>query len=181
MSLPILRVGTVKDVSRFQQHLSALGLNIPCDAELIAGSESPLRQPLSRGEIKLGNRIAAQPMEGWDATPDGNVTESMLRRWVRLGSSGAKLIWGGEAAAVCHAGRANPNQLVVAPHTLKGLAQLRTALLHGHRQTTGSAAHRGGGKGRQPEKGFPSNRPQRPAAGDCSVYFLYLPAVFAAK
>ena len=139
MSLPILRLGTVKDVSRFQQHLSALGLNIPCDAEIIAGSESPLCQPLSRGEIKLGNRIAAQPMEGWDATPDGNVTESMLRRWGRLGSSGAKLIWGGEAAAVCHAGRANPNQLVVAPHTLTGLEQLRTALLDGHRQTTGSA------------------------------------------
>lgn len=139
MSLPILRLGTVKDVSRFQQHLSALGLNIPCDAELIAGSESPLRQPLSRGEIRLGNRIAAHPMEGWDATPDGNVTESMLRRWGRLGSSGAKLIWGGEAAAVCHAGRANPNQLVVALHTLKGLEQLRAALLDGHRQTTGAA------------------------------------------
>jgi 2,4-dienoyl-CoA reductase-like NADH-dependent reductase (Old Yellow Enzyme family) len=139
MSLPILRLGTVKDASRFRQHLSALDLNIPCDAEVIAGSESPLRQPLERGEIKLGNRIAAQPMEGWDATPDGNVTESMLRRWGRLGSSGAKLIWGGEAAAVCHAGRANPNQLVVAPHTLKGLEQLRTALLDGHRQTTGSA------------------------------------------
>ena len=139
MSLPILRLGTVKGASRFQQHLSALDLNIPCDAEVIAGSESPLRQPLERGEIKLGNRIAAQPMEGWDATPDGNVTESMLRRWGRLGSSGAKLIWGGEAAAVCHAGRANPNQLVVAPHTLKGLEQLRTALLDGHRQTTGSA------------------------------------------
>ena len=138
MSLPILRLGTVKDVARFEQHLRALGLNMPCDAELIAGSESPLRQPLARGEIKIGNRIAVQPMEGWDATPDGNVTESMLRRWGRLGSSGAKLIWGGEAAAVCHAGRANPNQLVVAPHTLKGLEQLRTALLDGHRQTTGS-------------------------------------------
>jgi NADPH2 dehydrogenase len=138
MSLPILRLGTVKDVSRFQQHLRALGLNIPCDSEVISGPESPLRQPLSRGEISLANRIAVHPMEGWDATPDGNISESMLRRWRRLGTSGAKLVWGGEAAAVSHAGRANPNQLVVAAHTLRGLEQLRAALREGHRQTTGS-------------------------------------------
>jgi NADPH2 dehydrogenase len=138
MNLPILRLGTVKDVSRFQQYLLALGLKIPCDTELVSGAESPLRQPLSREEITLANRIAVHPMEGWDATPDGNVTESMLRRWRRLGASAAKLIWGGEAAAVSHAARANPNQLLVAAHTLKGLEQLRAALLDGHRQATGS-------------------------------------------
>ncbi len=138
MSLPILRLGTVKDVSRFQQHLRTLGLNIPCDSEVISGPESPLLHPLSRGEINLANRIAVHPMEGWDATADGNISESMLRRWRRLGTSGAKLVWGGEAAAVSHAGRANPNQLVVAAHTLRGLEQLRAALLEGHRQTTGS-------------------------------------------
>src|SRR5260221_13067562 len=140
MSLPILRLGTVKDVARFQGHLRSLGLKIPCDAEVISGTESPFRQPLSRGEINLANRIAMHPMEGWDATYDGNITESMLRRWQRLGNSGAKLIWGGEAAAVSHAGRANPNQLGVAPHSLKGLEQLRGALLAGHRQTAGSSA-----------------------------------------
>ncbi len=128
MSLPILRLGTVKDVSRFQQHLRTLGLNIPCDSEVISRPESPLLQPLSRGEINLANRIAVHPMEGWDATPDGNISESMLRRWHRLGTS----------AAVSHAGRANPSQLVVAAHTLRGLEQLRAALLEGHRQTTGS-------------------------------------------
>jgi NADPH2 dehydrogenase len=139
MSLPILRLGTVKGVARFKEYLGSLGLKIPCDAELISGAESPLRQPLSRAGIKLANRIATHPMEGWDATADGNVTESMLRRWQRFGSSGAKLIWGGEAAAVSHAGRANPNQLVVAPHTLKGLQQLRASLIEGHRETTGSS------------------------------------------
>ncbi len=138
MSLPILRLGTVRDVSRFRQHLRTLGLNIPCDSEVLSGAESPLLQPLSRGEIHLANRIAVHPMEGWDATPDGNISESMLRRWRRLGTSGAKLVWGGEAAAVSHAGRANPNQLAVGAHTLRGLEQLRAALLEGHRQTTGS-------------------------------------------
>ena len=68
-----------------------------------------------------------------------------VRRWQRFGQSGAKLIWGGEAVAVCHDGRANPNQLVVAPHTERGLAHLREALIEEHRTRTGSdrrPAHR---------------------------------------
>ncbi len=138
MDLPILRLGAVKDVERFKEHLHSLGLNIPCDSSIVPGPASPLRQPLSRAGIKLANRIAMQPMEGWDATRDGNISESMLRRWHRLGASGAKLIWGCEAAAVSHAGRANPNQLMVSARALQGLQQLRTALVEGHRATAGS-------------------------------------------
>jgi 2,4-dienoyl-CoA reductase-like NADH-dependent reductase (Old Yellow Enzyme family) len=138
VNLPILRLGAVKDVERFKEHLHSLGLDIPCDASIVSGPDSPLRQPLTRAGITLANRIAIQPMEGWDATRDGNISESMLRRWRRLGTSGAKLIWGCEAAAVSHAGRANPNQLLVSTHTLKGLHQLRIALAEGHRETAGS-------------------------------------------
>jgi 2,4-dienoyl-CoA reductase-like NADH-dependent reductase (Old Yellow Enzyme family) len=76
-------------------------------------------------------------MEGWDALPDGNPSEYTLRRWRRFGNSGASLIWGGEAVAVSHEARANPNQLVIAPHTLAGLANLRAALLESYRETTG--------------------------------------------
>jgi NADPH2 dehydrogenase len=135
---PILRLGTVKTVAGFQAHVRALGLMIPCDEEVLGGAESPLRLPLARGGVEIGNRIAVQPMEGWDGTPDGNPTESTLRRWRRFGQSGAKLIWGGEAVAVSHSGRANPNQLVMAPHTRAGLARLRAALIEEHRQAAGS-------------------------------------------
>jgi NADPH2 dehydrogenase len=134
----ILRLGTLKDVARFQEHLQALGLNIPCDSEIVRGAESPLRKPLVRGEIKIGNRIAVHPMEGWDGTADGNPSEHTIRRWKRFGQSGAKLIWGGEAVAVSHEGRANPNQLVAAEHTRKGLAKLREVLIEEHRRTSGS-------------------------------------------
>lgn len=134
----ILRLGSVRDVVRFQEHLRSLHQTIPCDSNLAFGAESPLRWPLVRGETRIGNRIAVQPMEGWDASPDGNPTESTLRRWQRFGRSGAKLIWGGEAVAVCHEGRANPNQLLMAPHTCVGLARLRGALVEEHRHTTGS-------------------------------------------
>ena len=49
-----------------------------------------------------------------------------------------RLIWGGEAVAVSHEGRANPNQLLAAPRTEQNLAKLRTTLIAEHRLTTGS-------------------------------------------
>src|SRR6478752_7350483 len=125
---PILRLGTVKNVSGFQRHLQSLGLTIPCDHELLTGTGSPLRQPVVCGDIKIGNRIVVHPMEGWDGLPDGNPSEQTVRRWQRFGRSGAKLIWGGEAVAVSHEGRANPNQLVAAAHTEEGLARAAHSL-----------------------------------------------------
>jgi NADPH2 dehydrogenase len=138
MSVQVLRLGTVRDVSRFQEHLKLRQLTIPCDAETTTGRDSPLRATIDRAGLKIGNRIAVQPMEGWDGTTDGNPTEGTIRRWRRFGRSGAKLIWGGEAVAVTPEGRANPHQLLIAPHTEKGLAQLRSALIEEHQLTTGS-------------------------------------------
>ncbi|PYX91446.1 MAG: NADH:flavin oxidoreductase [Acidobacteria bacterium] len=134
----ILRPGSVRDAGQFQQHLIASGLEIPCDRKLLAGADSPLSKPVISNGVTVGNRIAIQPMEGWDGAPDGNPTESTLRRWRRFGQSGAKLIWGGEAVAVSPNGRANPNQLLIAAHTCKGLAQLHATLIEEHRNTTGS-------------------------------------------
>ena len=133
-----LRLGTVKSVDAFQDYLRSLNVSLPCDQELLRGAASPLRWPLVRGSLKMGNRIAVQPMEGWDGSADGSPTEKTMRRWQRFGRSGAKLIWGGEAVAVSHEGRANPNQLLAARHTEAGLATLRTTLIEHHRSTTGS-------------------------------------------
>jgi len=134
----ILRLGTLKNVAQFKEHVRSLGLEIPCDEELVSGTESPLRQPLCHCGISLGNRIAVQPMEGWDGTLDGSPSELTVGRWRKFGRSGGKLIWGGEAVAVCHEGRANPNQLVIAEHTKSGLARLRDVLIGEHKKTTGS-------------------------------------------
>jgi NADPH2 dehydrogenase len=134
----ILRIGSVKDVAQFKQHLTSLGVTIPCDGETVEGEGSPLRRPIERAGITIGNRIAVQPMEGWDGTTDGGPSEKTLRRWRRFGRSGAKLIWGGEAVAVSAEGRANPHQLMIAAHTERGLADLRESLIDEHRLTTGS-------------------------------------------
>jgi NADPH2 dehydrogenase len=134
----ILRLGTLRDVEHFQQHIRFLGLEIPCDRELISGAESPLARPLEGAGILVGNRVAIQPMEGWDGTTDGSPSELTIRRWRRFGNSGAKLIWGGEAVAVTPDGRANPHQLIAAEHTCVGLGQLRRVLIEEHVRVTGS-------------------------------------------
>jgi 2,4-dienoyl-CoA reductase-like NADH-dependent reductase (Old Yellow Enzyme family) len=136
----MLRLGTIKEVAKFRKHLRDSALEIPCDAEMVRGSESPLLQPKAFAGAAIGNRIAIHPMEGWDATPDGQPTEHTIRRWRRFGQSGAKLIWGGEAVAVRHEGRANPHQLVIGEHSRAGLASLRTALIEEHKQAAGSDA-----------------------------------------
>jgi NADPH2 dehydrogenase len=136
-TLPIVRLASLKDVDRFQEHFRSLGVSLPCDREVFRGSESPLRKPLFYERLRIPNRIAVQPMEGWDGTPEGNPTELTIRRWMRFGRAGAGLIWGGEAVAVSHEGRANPNQLVIADHTKKGLARLRSELIEEHRITAG--------------------------------------------
>ena len=78
----------------------------------------------------MANRFAIQPMEGWDGTPDGRPSELTIRRWEHFGRSGAALIWGGEAVAVRHDGRANPNQLLINEQTRADLARLRETLIH---------------------------------------------------
>ena len=134
---PIARLASFKDADRFQEHLRSLNLSIPCDREVLYRDQSPLRQPLHRSDLKIHNRISVQPMEGWDGTADGRPSERTIRRWERFGHTGAGLIWGGEAVAVSHEGRANPNQLVIADYTRKSLEQLRESLLREHRNLAG--------------------------------------------
>jgi NADPH2 dehydrogenase len=126
-------IGGMKTVAEFKEHLGSLQLPMPCDDELLVGEESPLAQPLEVKGRKIGNRFCIHPMEGWDGTLDGKPSEATLRRWHNFGLSGAKLIWGGEAVAVRHDGRANPNQLLMTPENRSGLAELRDTLIKAHR------------------------------------------------
>src|SRR5687768_2678986 len=79
-------------------------------------------------------------MEGWDGTTDGHPSDLTQRRWRNFGISGAKLMWGGEAVAIRHDGRANPNQLMLTPATQASIAGLRDELISAHRDRFGSNA-----------------------------------------
>ena len=134
------RVAKLKTADAFINHNKTLPIQLPFNSTLAAdagsssdtSSESPLGQSLSVYKKTIGNRFCILPMEGWDGTPDGNPTDLTIRRWKRFGASGAKLIWGGEAVAVRHDGRANPNQLMIGESNLPGLENLRTTLLNEH-------------------------------------------------
>ena len=128
------RISTLKTAADFQGHLAALGIDLPFDAVVETGPDAPLARPYRRPAGAIGNRFAILPMEGWDGTADGRPTELTRRRWRHFGLSGAKLIWGGEAVAVRHDGRANPNQLLLNEATVADIAGLRDVLLAAHRR-----------------------------------------------
>jgi NADPH2 dehydrogenase len=136
----LVRIPTLKTTDDFRRHVAFLGINLPCDDAIEAGSTSPLAKAVAGVSIngkQIGNRIAVQPMEGWDGTTTGGITDDVRRRWQRFGQSGAKLIYGGEAMAVRPDGRANPNQLIINDANKSELAELREILLAAHRERFG--------------------------------------------
>jgi 2,4-dienoyl-CoA reductase-like NADH-dependent reductase (Old Yellow Enzyme family) len=135
-----VKVKGLESAAGFRENLQRLGLDMPCDDEVALGAASPLAQTLQVHGWTIGNRWCVQPMEGWDGQADGRPSENTLRRWRHFGASGAKLVWGGEAVAVRHDGRANPQQLVINEHTQGDIARLREALIAEHRQAMGSEA-----------------------------------------
>ncbi|HEX4647134.1 MAG TPA: NADH:flavin oxidoreductase, partial [Verrucomicrobiae bacterium] len=136
------RIPSLKTVGDFRRHVARLGVDLSCEDEIAVGDTSPLARPIEHITINgkhIGNRIAIQPMEGWDGAPDGGITDDVRRRWRRFGESGAKLIFGGEAMAVQPGGRANPNQLIIEERHLDGLAELRQLLVRAHQERFGTA------------------------------------------
>ncbi|MBK8836702.1 MAG: NADH:flavin oxidoreductase [Anaerolineae bacterium] len=131
------KIAALKTAEDFAAYCRSVGADLAFDPVVIRDGSSPLAQPYALRSRSIGNRIAVLPMEGWDGTEDGLPTDLTRRRWQRFGLSGAKLIWGGEAVAVRHDGRANPNQLVLAEHTVGALTDLRQSLVDEH------AAHYG--------------------------------------
>jgi 2,4-dienoyl-CoA reductase-like NADH-dependent reductase (Old Yellow Enzyme family) len=133
------RIASLKTADEFASYISQLGIELNFDRELITGPDAPLAQPYQLGKRRIGNRFCILPMEGWDGTEDGRASELTGRRWQRFGESGAKLIWGGEAIAVRHDGRANPNQLLSSDQTAASLEQLRKRLVSAHEARFGSS------------------------------------------
>ncbi len=136
-----VRVPSLKTAAAFRAHVASLGVDLPCDDAILAGAASPLAQPAAGVAINgktPGNRWAAQPMEGWDGTATGGITDDVRRRWRHFGESGAKLVCGGEAMAVRPDGRANPRQLVIVPANERDLAALREIVVRAHHERHGN-------------------------------------------
>ena len=131
----IRRLASIKDVSAFQEYLRTLNLNLPCDASTTSAN-SLLLDPIDRGDIKIGNRIAINPMEGWDGTPDGKPTEQHRPPLATLRPKRRQTHLGRRS-------RRRPSRRPSKPqstrsrrrNTRDGLAQMRAALIEAHKRT----------------------------------------------
>jgi 2,4-dienoyl-CoA reductase-like NADH-dependent reductase (Old Yellow Enzyme family) len=137
---PYPRIASLKSAEAFRAHLERSGIPLAFDDRVAPHAESPLGQPIEVHGARVGNRFCILPMEGWDGTPDGEPTDLTRRRWRHFGVSGAKLMWGGEAVAVRHDGRANPHQLMMNARTQPAIAALRNELVAAHRDRFGPNA-----------------------------------------
>lgn len=131
-------VGSLKDVFAFKAHLATLPIHLDCDEEILPPERSVLAQPIRVEGRQVGNRFCIHAMGGQDGTPDGRVTDLVTRRWTNFGRSGAKLIWGGEAAAVRADARDNPFQLYYHPDNRASQEKLLHDIRNAHRQRFGT-------------------------------------------
>lgn len=97
---------------------SDLGIEIPFQLDL-----SPLFEGFTLGSKKVVNRMAVQPMEGFDANPDGSPSDLTFRRYKRFASGGSSLLWF-EATSVVPEGRSNPHQLWLHELSVDGFKRL---------------------------------------------------------
>jgi 2,4-dienoyl-CoA reductase-like NADH-dependent reductase (Old Yellow Enzyme family) len=133
------RIAQLRTAEQLKAYLTEIGVDLPFDETVEIGDSAPLAQPYKIYGKTLSNRFAVLPMEGWDANAEGHPTDLVKRRWQRFGLSGAKLIWGGEAVAVRHDGRANPRQVTLNAQTEGEICGLREALVESHQEHHGDS------------------------------------------
>jgi 2,4-dienoyl-CoA reductase-like NADH-dependent reductase (Old Yellow Enzyme family) len=136
--MTIRRLASIKTAEEFKKYLSDNNITLPFTEKGSSGKSAMLNSPYQSDGKTIGSRFCILPMEGWDGTLDGHPTDLVRRRWANFGRSGAKLIWGGEAAAVRMDGRANPHQLLINEDTLGEIADLRELLVDTHAESFGN-------------------------------------------
>ena len=123
----------LKTAPDLANYLDTNGIDLPFDDALLPPDASPFGRKIAlKSGRTIGNSLCILPMEGWDGTPNGKPSAFTRNRWVKFAESGAKLLFGCEAVAVCHAGKANPNQLVINADNLDEFISLRQLLLDKH-------------------------------------------------
>jgi 2,4-dienoyl-CoA reductase-like NADH-dependent reductase (Old Yellow Enzyme family) len=107
-----------RDAEELLEKAEGLGINLPWQDGI-----APLFLTFDILDKRVPNRLAVQPMEGCDSTPDGAPDELTFRRYRRFAQGGSGLMWF-EASSVSAAGRSNPRQLHLTNKTLGAFERL---------------------------------------------------------
>ncbi len=92
----------------------------------------------SIGSRRVPNRIVVQPMEGFDAEPDGSPGELVFRRYNRFAGGGSGMIWF-EATSIVPEGRSNPHQLLIGRKNLDKFKRLVESTRNAVKRTLGDS------------------------------------------
>jgi 2,4-dienoyl-CoA reductase-like NADH-dependent reductase (Old Yellow Enzyme family) len=106
-----------KSLNDLKKKFEQLNLEIP-----ISENIDILRQNVKLKDFYIPNRLAIQPMEGFDSKLDGSPGELTYRRYRRYANGGAGLIWF-EATAISDGCRSNPKQLFLNDENLKNFKE----------------------------------------------------------
>lgn len=133
------RVAQLKTADDLRNYLADNQVSLDFDEHLLSKEDSPFGQKIHLKSGKtIGNRLSILPMEGWDGTADGKPSDLTKLRWEKFAVSGAKLLWGCEAVAVSHEGRANPRQLVINEANFSEYQDLYQLLIDKHTEKFGN-------------------------------------------
>jgi 2,4-dienoyl-CoA reductase-like NADH-dependent reductase (Old Yellow Enzyme family) len=133
----ISKISSLDTPEKFAAYIKQLGINLNFVPQMPAPEQQALAKPVRCHGRNIGNRWAVLPMEGWDCHADGSPSELTERRWIRFGQSGAKLLYGCEAAAIMPSGKSNTRQMMINDQTVDSIAALRQKVVAAHHQKFG--------------------------------------------
>ena len=109
---------TYKSLEALKKKIDELQLEIP-----ISHNVDILKERVKIKDEMTPNRLAIQPMEGFDANKDGSPGKLTKRRYIRYAEGGAGLIWV-EATSISENCRSNSHQLMLTNKNSKAFKQL---------------------------------------------------------
>ena len=98
------------------------GLEIPYQEDTAI-----LASPVRLNGRTIVNRIMAQPIEGFDALPDGAPSDRTIRRYCALARGGSGSLWM-ESVSVNLEGRSNPHQLWITKENVAKFREMADAI-----------------------------------------------------
>ena len=133
------KISSLKTAADFAAYVEKSGIELKAVEQTRTGTESPFGQSIEYKGRTIGNRWCILPMEGWDCLPDGSPSELTERRWLRFARSGAKLLYGCEAAAVMKSGKSNTRQMMISEESVANIARVREKMVAEHEKLFGTA------------------------------------------